>query len=353
MERVIGGMFPLEKIGNGSGFPWIGKKDVLFLMSGRCALYASLLDIGDVEPKRAYVPAYTCETVLSAYVKAGYELRFYDIDPEGMTPLFREEELDGVSVLGLCGYFGFCRYDRDFLLKCKDRGIKILFDTTHSPLKMEELADYQAGSLRKWMGIASGGVAVKMDGAFNVKPLAPEKAHLDGRYRALELRQEALDTGEEKFNEEASEVFWNTELRLRKMFDAFSGDELSERIIRNFDFDSMVEKRRENYQMVLDGINSPSGFSVVFDSLREDDVPSHFTVYADDRPDFQAYLKERGISSTVYWPRTPESEEVKDFDSRYPGAAYIYDHVCSVQIDQRYGKKEMDYLASVLSNYRK
>ena len=105
--------------------------------------------------------------------------------------------------------------------------------------------------------------------------------------------------------------------------------------------------------MVLDGINSPSGFSVVFDSLREDDVPSHFTVYADDRPDFQAYLKERGISSTVYWPRTPESEEVKDFDSRYPGAAYIYDHVCSVQIDQRYGKKEMDYLASVLSNYRK
>ena len=98
MKDIIGGMFPLEKIGNGSGLPLLDDYDSLFLMSGRCALYASLLDLGNTSQKRAYVPAYTCETVLSAYHKAGYELLFYDIDPDGMTPVFKEEVLDDVTV---------------------------------------------------------------------------------------------------------------------------------------------------------------------------------------------------------------------------------------------------------------
>ena len=351
MKDIIGGMFPLEKPGNGSGLPLLSDYNSLFLMSGRCALYASLLDLGDTSPKRAYVPAYTCETVLSAYHKAGYELLFYDIDPDEMTPVFKEEVLDDISVLGLCGYFGFCRYDRAFLKKCHDRNISVIFDITHSPFTDEPLADYQAGSLRKWMGVAAGGVAIKRNGRFSVSLLPPEKEHMDGRYRAMQLRAEALESGNEEYDKKASEVFWDTELRLRSMFGAYAGDSLSENIIRTYDFASMIQKRRDNYASVLKGIRRRNGFRIVFDSLRDDDVPSHFTVYADDRDSFRSYLAEHGISSTVYWPKIPESDAINGFDNLYPGASFIYDHVCSIQIDQRYGKWEMEYLASVLTSY--
>ena len=74
-------------------------------------------------------------------------------------------------------------------------------------------------------------------------------------------------------------------------------------------------------------------------------------IYADDRDSLRSYLAEHGISSTVYWPRIPESDVINEFDILYPGASFIYDHVCSIQIDQRYGKWEMEYLASVLTGY--
>ena len=119
--KVIGGMFPLEKPGTGdNGYLASLGGDAELFMSGRCALYACLEDIGGGSAgKTAYVPSYTCETVLAPYEKAGYRLRFYDIDPENMRPVFREGDLEGVSVMGLCGYYGFIRYDGSFPGVCR------------------------------------------------------------------------------------------------------------------------------------------------------------------------------------------------------------------------------------------
>ena len=308
--KVIGGMFPLEKPGTGdNGYLASLGGDAELFMSGRCALYACLEDIGGGSAgKTAYVPSYTCETVLAPYEKAGYRLRFYDIDPENMRPVFREGDLEGVSVMGLCGYYGFIRYDGSFPGVCHRHGVKVVQD-----------------------------------------PLPPDEEHLKGRYDSFEERSEALRTGDESHDEKASGIFWETELRLRRIFDSYAGDELSERIIRSFDFEGMRERRRRNYMTVLSNLRAPRDFRVVFDTLEDCDVPSHFTVYADDRDSFQQTLREKGISSTVYWPRTPASESTEGFDELYPGAAYIYDHVCSIQIDQRYGDDEMRYLASVLN----
>lgn len=351
--RRIGGMFPLERIKEGASNGYLDSLhgDVLLMMSGRCALYAALKDADDGRTRNAYVPAYTCETVLSAYEKAGYNMIPYDIDPEGMKPVFVESVIPSISVLGLCGYYGFCRYDHDFVMTCHNAGVTVIQDTTHSPLFIDDEADYAAGSLRKWMGIASGGVAVKRNGKFSVKPLPSEKEHLEGRYRALELREKGIETGDASFDKEASDVFWETELRLRKIFDIYAGDELSEKIINSFDFNSMATLRRRNYQTVLDNLSTNDGFKVVFPELSENDVPSHFTLYAKDRDHFQSYLAEKGVSSTVYWPRTPLAESIEDFDEKFPGASYIYDHVVSIQIDQRYDVSDMEFLASVLNDY--
>ena len=126
--------------------------DLRFLMSGRCGILCALEDWKTGDSKRvAYVPSYTCGTVLAPYVKAGFRLKFYEVD-RSMTPVWEDQALGEISVLNLCGYYGFSRYDRAFVQKCREQGICILEDSTHSVLSLDGIspdADYITGSLRK------------------------------------------------------------------------------------------------------------------------------------------------------------------------------------------------------------
>ena len=125
--KQIGGFFtyePLPEVENHfleSLCPPEG--DLGYFMSGRCANYYALEDICLTDQKKvAYVPVYTCETVLAPFLKAGYQLKFYGVSRD-MTPVFDEAALEEISVVNLCGYYGFCNYDRNFIRKCSERGI--------------------------------------------------------------------------------------------------------------------------------------------------------------------------------------------------------------------------------------
>ena len=73
---------------------------------------------------------------MAPFEKAGYQLKFYELD-ENLHSIFDERVLDEISVLSLCGYYGFCSYDHDFVRACKDRGIVIFEDVTHSLLSSD------------------------------------------------------------------------------------------------------------------------------------------------------------------------------------------------------------------------
>ena len=254
----------------------------------------------------AYIPMYTCETVLSSYEKAGYQLKFYDID-ENLRSVFDPAALDEISVLSLCGYYGFCNYDHAFIRACKERGIVILEDVTHSMLSadgIDPLCDYFAGSFRKWMGIACGGIAVKRNGKF-AKPLLPvDPTHLRQREAAIETAEHA-------------------------------------------DFDAICAARRANFSAILNGLPKElHGIRPVFPILTDAAVPSHFCLYAERRDEFQAFLAERQIRSTVYWPVGPMVHP-----EGHPSVMYIYDHIVSVPCDQRYQPSDMQRVAEAFAAY--
>ena len=337
---TIGGIFSNElALSTANGFfsricP--SGSDVSFMMSGRCGIYRCLLDLARHDTRKvAYVPMYTCETVLAPFLKAGYQLRFYEVDRQ-LHSVFDPAVLDEISVLSLCGYYGFSNYDHDFVQQCKDRGVTIFEDATHSILSadgIDPLCDYVAGSFRKWMGVPCGGFAIKYGGSFAVPCLPVDPTHLDLRYKAIE-------TGD-------GDVFWEGEMLLRRIFDCNSGDETSEHILRYADLETISRRRRENFQALLDGMpQAPQGFSPVFSSLPEGTVPSHFVLYADDRPHLQEFLKERDIRSTVYWPKA----EVVDLTG-HDTVAYIYDHIVAVPCVQRYTPADMRRITDALGDY--
>jgi hypothetical protein len=316
-------------------------------MSGRCALYYCLLDLKPEDKKQAaYLPAYTCETVIAPYKKAGYTLFFYDVSPESLCPRFDRELIPRISLLGLCGYYGFSSYDRDFVAECVNAGITVVQDITHSAFSADGIdgrARYVAGSLRKWLGIPSGGIALKRQGRFAPALLPPEEEHIAGRLPCFE-EQRCFLAGEKGAREErVSDIFWKTELRLRDIFDAYGSDGLSGEIIARYPYQDLIRRRRENYRYILAQNPFNPQAAPVFPALPEEVCPSHLALYAADRERAMTVLASYGVKATVYWPFHGEINR-EDF----PGAAYIYDHIYSAPIDQRYSQKEMDAVARAL-----
>ncbi|WP_333652442.1 DegT/DnrJ/EryC1/StrS aminotransferase [Lacrimispora sp.] len=348
--KQIGGFFPYEPLLETENHFWESLcpegGSLGFFMSGRCANYYALMDIALTDTKKtAYVPIYTCETVLDPFLKAGYELLFYDVTKD-MTPIFEESALERISVINLCGYYGFCNYDRDFIRKCSEMGVIIIEDTTHSIFSgngIDPCCDYVVGSLRKWIGVPAGGFACKRKGTFSLPVHRPEEAHLSLRRISMKGKLELMSAVSGQTDPHAMEQlnasFWDAEMMLRRIFDSYGSDEESESILRRYDFDHLKKQRRKNYQYLLDHMPGHPQLTIVFPALPDETVPSHFTVYAKDRDMVQAYLSGHGIKSTAYWPKGPM------VDTAGRGEAdYIYSHVLSLPCDQRYGVEEMEYI---------
>lgn len=352
--KKIGGSFPYINLSSEENqylknlTPQCG--DLKYFMSGRCGIYYALTDHKMTTDRHvAYVPLYTCETVLAPFEKAGYELLFYDFDKD-MTPRFDPAVLDKISIISICGYYGFSNYDREFVAECSRRGIAVIEDTTHSIFSADGVdphCDYIAGSFRKWLGVPCGGFAIKTKGKFHAPVLPPLEEHVQWRKELFDLKSNTIpDTleAQAQLTAQCDDLFWKSEMKLRQVFDSFQSDEDSIKIMEYYPVKELQKKRRENYQYLLDHLTPTSSWSIVFPHLPEGTVPSHMTLYAANRDSFRETLLAHGISCTTYWPVGP-LVSVDD----YPETRYIYDHVCSIPCDQRYGAAEMQIICDVLN----
>ena len=347
----IGGFFPYsslqEEENNYLERMCPGADDILHLMSGRCAIYFCLRDIMLTDKKRvAYLPAYTCETVSGCFVKAGYEIYYYDFD-QNLTPKFDENLIPKISFLMICGYYGFSTFDTDFVKKCRKNNVVVMQDTTHtafSPAYPE--TDYVAVSLRKWMGVISGGLAIKRKGMFNVSPIPADEVHLDIRRTALGKREKYELTDDESLNKESADAFWKAEFMLREIFDIQTGDDDSLQAILHYPIDDSIEKRRENFAYLLKNLPENPAVRPIFTELPDSVCPMFFPFLADDREALMKHLADNHIPPKVYWP-VPPFIEIEN----YPGARYIYSHVMSISCDQRFGITDMQRVVEVFKDF--
>lgn len=352
--KQIGGYFPRINLPSSpNGFlesltPQGG--DLQYFMSGRCGIYHVLSDYKKRDSKQvAYVPLYTCETVLAPFHKAGYELIFYDFD-QNMAPIFDPSVLDRISLISICGYYGFSTYDRSFVAECSRRGICVLEDVTHSVFSSDGIdphCDYIAGSFRKWIGVSCGGFAIKRYGSFFEKPMPFQPEHVTWRKECLSLKENWDAYSSQKQQELSSlgtELFWKSEMQLRQIFDSYGSDQESIQILKYYPFQELCQKRRTNYQYLLDHLQPSDSWEPVFQYLPDGTVPSHFTLYARDRKALQEKLADSKIGCTVYWPVGPLVHL-----GEHPQTQYIYNHVCSLPCDQRYGEEEMQRICDVLN----
>ncbi len=348
---AIGGFFTYEELlTEKNGFMDTIEGDVVYTMSGRCGIYYCLQDLLLSDKKKtAYLPVYTCETVLDNYVKAGYTMIFYDVNDQ-LQPIFKEEYLEEISLLHICGYFGFITYDDSFINNCVKKGISILEDTTHSHFTtngLDSRATYLAGSFRKWIGVHCGGYAVKRNGSFTLPLKSPHPKHLAMRKSSITDKTSACHNNNPSEVKRATDEFWSAEMLLRQVFDSYSSDESSIEIINHLPFEPYNEIRRNNWQYLSNEISKITGITSVFKTLPEGTVPSHFVVYSSKQEKLKDYLNALDIHCTIYWPLPPMVDNIDN----YPSGKEIYNKILALPCDYRYSTEDMASIVKALKDF--
>ena len=112
----------------------------------------------------------------------------------------------------------------------------------------------------------------------------------------------------------------------------------SKRLLDKFDYEGVIARRRENFQHLLDNLDSDS-FVPLFPNLPSSVCPMGFVVLAEDRDYLRRELSNAGIYCPVHWQLASEIDP-----EEFPISWEISRKIMMIPIDQRYGIEEMDYI---------
>lgn len=361
MQREIGSNFWLspnevyEDVSLGTpGLFGCKGTDYVWLSTGRSAIRFVIETIEKRKPglKRvAVLPSFTCNTVSEPFHKSEYAVFYYPVEKDLRTTsdaiLQTAIENDATIVL-FHRYFGFDTLDGQVDKMCEilhELGKYTIEDCTqclYSDIHRSK-CDFVVGSIRKWTGTPDGGFAVCREGKFFGKPqktdVQLEKAKVEAsfaKYRYI------FDHEGEK--SEMLAMYRHAEDILDNQTKIYAISTTSVKVQSNLDIDNLKRKRRENFKLLENIMNSR--VKTVF-WLNNQEVPLYFPIIVDDRSALQKHLVDNAIYAPVVWPK----DELQPMQCE--GAEYLYKHLLCIPIDQRYNQDDMRRIAKVIDNFYK
>lgn len=310
----IGGYFELE-LPKGTCY----HKDAIALNTGRNCLEYILRVHGYYH---VYLPYYTCDVILEPFKKLGIKYSFYRIDLN--LELVDEIVLGEGEALLVTNYYGLKQeYIKDLASKY---GQRLIVDNSQA-----FFAEHFDGidtfySCRKFFGVPDGAYLYcdkqldmdleqdqswdRMNYLLKRIDLSPEEGYADFRNQ--------------------SEHLINQPIMLMSS--------LTERIMSSIDYKYVAKRRRENYKILCDTLNSTNDINISFDN---ESVPMVYP-YLTEKNDLRKLLIVNKIYVAQYWPNVQRwvNEESNEY--------YYTTHLLPLPIDQRYGKENMMNLISVV-----
>lgn len=327
--------------------------DYVWMSTGRSATRLVLQTIEERNPdvrKVALIPPFTCYTVIDPFIDFGYEIHTLPLSLDLKTTL--EEILQsidkiGAGVLLVHRYYGFDTLPgfNEIVELLRNKGVIVIEDSTQCLYSGFELsdADYYVGSIRKWCGVPDGGFAICRNGIFEHKPSCSDEKMVEAKRVASELKYQFLFEGKgDKPTFKAK--YREAEELLDNQTWYYSIGELSARIQAELDVEMLKQKRRENYNVLLKGLQNVAGLSILFQILPDEVTPLYFPILVGDRVQWQDLLADNDIYAPVVWPKADHCPEI-DVHSQE-----VYNKILCIPIDQRYGTDDMERIVNVISN---
>lgn len=315
-NQEIGGYFELELQKRNS---FLDSNGVL-LNSGKNALEYILIGIGSI--KKVWIPIYTCDTVLDPFIKLNISYSFYHINED--LELSKEISLQVDEYIVINNYFGI---KDSYVNQLIDKyGDKAIVDSTQSLFSKYEKATYVFYSLRKFVGVPDGGIAVTKDNSLSKRLKTDDScdrcSHLLKRY------DRGASDGYCDFKKNG-DVVRDEDLKLMS--------NLTKSIMSSIDIVQVKEKRTRNFEYLHSRLYSTNKFKFkdVFTS------PMVYPYYTESDTLRNLLINEK-IFVATYWPNV--YVWCKERDTEYKLASFLL----PLPIDQRYSQTEMERIVDII-----
>ena len=305
--------------------------DVVQLTTGRVAIALAVQILGLRHGQKVLVPSYHCASMIMPLSWVGAEPAFYRIREDLSVDLddIAAKIDDRTRALMVTHYFGFPQDMPRIRRFCDDHGLKLIEDCAHSFFgrihgrPVGAYGDFAIGSQRKFFPMFDGGCLVSRDGALKMIRTR-EQARGANLKAILTLCQDAIGFGRlpvlrpvvdglktlrncvRRSKAEAGETSprtnGNPAANNSGDFAEFDGDwidmkpmAVSRFVMRTFSKGRVVDRRRRNYEILLNGLADQAGCRPLNSELPDGVVPYMFPLWVDKLDDVFSRLEDDAV----------------------------------------------------------
>ena len=227
------------------------------------------------------LPAYHCPALVEPFIHAGYDIEFYPQrhDLHSHLEVFKQLLSENVTHVLVVRFFGFSQNAEQLIEMANLAGKKVIEDNAHSMWHflqtcISKRTDIAASvsSLSKTLGTADGGTLYM--------PGYSEKCH----YPGFKSELKALISGQRYINSSAG----------KNAFRYFKPDLQHENCLRSSrwlmikaDYSAIRNKRRENFNYMINKLKDSSAGTLLYNELQSDDVPYVLPFLLNDSKTFE------------------------------------------------------------------
>ena len=295
-------------------------KDAIRLNTGRNCLEYILRACGY---KKVYIPYYTCDVVLEPFKKLGVSYEYYHVNIH--LEIRDEIALKADEALLYTNYYGLKqRYVEQLAVKV---GNRLIVDNTQAFYAKPIKGIDTFYTCRKFFGVPDGAYL------YTDKKLDEELEQDRSYERMLSLTKRidlSPEAGYQDFRDTSKTLAGQPIKRMSK---------LTQRLMQGINYEAVAQRRRANYQMLHDSLGKENNLLL---PLEDDAVPMVYP-YLVPVKGLREKLIENKVFVARYWPSVLECTMPEDIDY------LLAFQMQPLPIDQRYGREEMKYIITLLS----
>lgn len=307
--KSIGGYFGLT-----CGDNPLYYNDGIYLNSCRNALRYLIRTLGI---QKIHIPVFTCEVIKKAILSENCKVLSYNID-ENFFPL---QDIPKSDFILYNNYFG--------LTEDKVKIVATIFPNLIVD-NAQAFYSHVTGrasiySLRKFFGVPDGGILRGKDiPKLNLETSTSYEvmAHL------LIRRDLGAEAGYSSFIKDEEIISHYPVLQISS---------LTLSLLGNIDYKKVRQRRIENFLQLKENLISLFPYS-----KNEEFVPLVFPLFIEDGNSLRNKLISNKVFCARYWPNVLDDKNSSSFEKN------LAKNIISIPLDQRYGKKEMEYILELI-----
>lgn len=293
------------------------------LNSGRAAIWHALRVTGC---KSIWLPYYQCDTVRDFLMRKNVNIKYYHIDKEFNPIDLKQGKNEAVL---LVNYYGISSKER--MESMARQYCNVIIDNSQA-FFAEPLKDcMNVYSARKFVGAP--------DGAYVIG---------EGAEQYLEEYQQGYSSDTSLFLLQRIEYGCEGKTYASRMTnekridneDILKMSALTTQILKGTDYEFIIEKRKENFQTALELFDDINLLDVC-KYYNSDCVPMVYPLVVEDDGLLHKLLEAKHFQGH-WWSYLLDEMEGNDFEY------WISKYIIPITIDQRYGRKELEYIRRVI-----